>query len=265
MSRLAILAFAGGLPLALRAARRDAHVVAFAGADPSLDPRHRIERLDPVFDELRGANVTEVVLAGSIPRIAPDPALLDRTGQVLAQALDPASGGDTTASAAVVRMLESRGFILRGPHDIAPDLTAAAGRIAGPAADSETLGDAAIGRRLLSALSPFDIGQAVVVAQGRVLGVEGIDGTDALLRMVAALDPALRPRGGVLVKRPKRGQDLRIDMPTIGPRTLALAETARLTGIAIAAGKVLILDRAACATFADRAHIALWADAETAG
>ena len=96
--------------------------------------------------------------------------------------------------------------------------------------------------RLARAIGALDIGQAVVVQQGLVLGVEAIEGTDGLLRRCAGL--RRDGPGGVLVKTAKPGQEQRVDRPTIGVRTVILAAEAGLRGIAAEAGATLILDRA---------------------
>ena len=107
------------------------------------------------------------------------------------------------------------------------------------------------GAGLIAALSPFDAGQAVVVANGRVLAVEAAEGTDSMLARIADLRAArrlrLKGRAGVLVKAPKRDQDMRLDMPAVGLKTIEGAKRAELEGIALAAGRVLIADRAAFA------------------
>ena len=112
-----------------------------------------------------------------------------------------------------------------------------------------------MGAALIAALSPFDAGQGVVVAKGRVVAIEAAEGTDAMLARVAELREARRLRlsgpSGVFVKAPKRGQDLRLDMPAIGPQTIAAAAKAQLQGVAVAAGAVLIAERDAVARAAD--------------
>ena len=104
------------------------------------------------------------------------------------------------------------------------------------------------GRDVLHALGRFDIGQAAVVIDGHVVGVEDIEGTDGLLARVARLRAEGRIRAatarGVLVKAPKSGQDLRFDLPTMGPRTVEGAAAARLAGIAIVAGHTMVADPA---------------------
>jgi DUF1009 family protein len=135
---------------------------------------------------------------------------------------------------------------------LAPD-----GVIAGRAPDAETQADIKAGAALLGALSPFDVGQGVVVANGRVLAVEAAEGTDAMLSRVADMRASrrlrLKGRVGVFVKAAKRGQDMRLDLPAVGLRTIELAARAEVAGIAIAAGDVLIGERG---NFVDAAEAA---------
>ena len=126
-----------------------------------------------------------------------------------------------------------------------------------PSEEDET--DIALGASLLGALSTFDAGQGAVVAAGRVLAIEAAEGTDAMLDRVAEMRAKGRLRlaglAGVLVKAPKRGQDLRLDMPAVGPKTIEGAVKAQLRGVAIAAGRVLVLERVVCARRADAAGL----------
>ena len=115
--------------------------------------------------------------------------------------------------------------------------------------------DIAFGARLIAALSDFDAGQCAIVAAGRVLAIEAAEGTDAMLKRVAEMRESGRLRhsgaAGVLVKAPKRNQDLRLDMPAIGPDTIAGAARANLRGVALAAGAVLVAGREQCVREAD--------------
>jgi len=105
-----------------------------------------------------------------------------------------------------------------------------------------------------------------VVAGGLCLGIEAVEGTDALLARVAGLRDR-GPEGGVLVKLPKPAQDRRFDLPTIGPRTVEGAAQAGLNGIVIEAGGANLIDREATVRAADAAGLFLWgaARAELAG
>jgi len=133
-----------------------------------------------------------------------------------------------------------------GIKDVAPDLLVPEGCLTRKAPDEHAAADIAKGRDVLGALSRFDIGQAAVVIDGHVVGVEDIEGTDGLLSRVARLRKEGRIRAkaarGVLVKAPKRGQDLRFDLPAIGPRTVEGADAAELAGIAIVAGNTIVVE-----------------------
>src|SRR5579885_1523358 len=119
--------------------------------------------------------------------------------------------------------------------------------------DAEAAADIAHGLRIARALGALDIGQAVVVQQGLVLGVEAIEGTDALIARCAGL--RRDGPGGVLVKAAKPGQERRIDLPAIGARTVAAAAAAGLRGIAAEAGGALLLDRDEVVRRADAAGL----------
>jgi DUF1009 family protein len=155
-------------------------------------------------------------------------------------------GGDNHLLSGIGRILERDGFRMVGIKDIAPDLLMPAGCLTCKMPDQSAHADIAKGRDILRALSPFDIGQAVVVIDGHVVGVEGIEGTDALLCRIAQLRAEGRIRAktarGVLVKMPKSGQDLRYDLPTLGPRTIENAAAAGLAGLAVAAGNTLVAE-----------------------
>ncbi len=153
----------------------------------------------------------------------------------------------------VAGFFERQGFRVRGAHEIVPSLLAPPGVLGRAGPDKEASGDIARGFALLDALAPFDVGQAVVVARGHVLAVEAAEGTDAMLQRCAGLRQwGGSGRTGVLVKTPKRGQELRLDMPVVGPTTLELAAAAGLAGVAVAAGQVMIAEQAAMIDLADR-------------
>ena len=155
------------------------------------------------------------------------------------------AGGDDSVLSRVVRFFEAKGLTVRGAHEVAPDLLADAGQIGAIALSRQGHADAMLGFAVRTALGPLDAGQAVAVADGRVLAIEGAEGTDAMLERIAGLARAETDdvRRGVLTKGPKPGQELRVDMPAIGPRTIELAVAARLAGVAVEAGGVLMLDR----------------------
>jgi DUF1009 family protein len=164
-----------------------------------------------------------------------------------------AAGGDDSVLRRVVGFFEEHGFRVRGPADVAPRLVIGEGPYGRVAMAGSAQRDFEIGREIVGRLAPFDIGQAVAVADGAVLAIEGAEGTDAMLRRAAGLRGGLR--GGLLVKWPKPGQELRVDMPAVGPNTIAGVVTAGLDGIVVQAGATLAAERQAMIDAADRQSI----------
>lgn len=158
-------------------------------------------------------------------------------------------GGDDHVLSSVVRFLEGKGYRVHGAGDVAPGLLAGVGKLGAKAPSADDSADIKAGFRVVEALGRLDVGQAAVVARGHVLAVEAAEGTDAMLARCAELRQGPRRRSdnrtGVLVKAPKPGQEERVDLPTIGPETVSNAAAAGLAGIAVAAGQVLIAERAA--------------------
>lgn len=161
---------------------------------------------------------------------------------------------DAAATRALADCVQGYGLELLGPHEIDHRLVALPGHVAGPPPGPAQLAQARRGAQILATPGDPRIGQAVVLGGERPIILEDRLGTDALLS-------GLRPgQGGILVKRPATDQDKRIDTPVIGPRTIELSVAAGLTGVAIAAGGTLILDRAEATICADRIGLSLWAE-----
>jgi DUF1009 family protein len=267
---LAIVCGGGSLPFALAdaAKQRGRRVVLFAlrgWADPkrvAAYPHHwtwmgqfsRFMRI--AADE----GCREVALIGSVSRpalwqIRPDFRVL----ALMPQIVKLYRGGDDHLQSGIGRLLEQHGFKLLGPKDIAPELMMPHGVIGDRAPGERDRADIARGLALLHATSPFDIGQAVVVADNHVLAVEGPEGTDQALARVAELRRAGRIRtplgAGVLVKAPKAGQDHRIDLPSIGPATVERVAASGLAGVAVTAGSTIVAEPERIASVADRANV----------
>ncbi len=264
---LVLIAGAGRLPElvadSLRRARRPFRVIALRGftgqtlrasADATVD----LLDLAATLKLLRRWGPAVVVPAGGVSR--PSPAAILNAGAALRnretlRAI--AGGGDDRLLRAALALVEEAGHRILGVHEAAPDLLCPEGPIGRRQPDPIAAASIAAGRAVLAALSPFDLGQAVVVAGDRVLAIEGPEGTDRMLARARAL--GRRPFGWgralpatVLVKAPKVGQDWRIDLPAIGPRTVRNAARAGCVGLALEAGGTLVIDRAATAAEADR-------------
>lgn len=189
----------------------------------------------------------DVVFIGSVVRprliqIWPDFLTL----RLLPRVIGLLRGGDDRLLSGIGKLFEEHGFRLVGADEIAPEILMPCGALGRLTPTEQDRLDIATGLSLLRAMGPFDVGQAVVVADNRVLAVEAADGTDAMLAHVAELRRTGRIptplRRGVLVKAPKPGQDRRIDLPSIGPRTLENAARAGLGGIAVLAGSTIVAE-----------------------
>lgn len=219
-----------------------------------------VGQIGKVVRLLRAENCRDLVFIGTLVRPALSEIRLDwRTVRAMGQVLAAFRGGDDHLLSGIGRILERDGFRMVGIKDIAPDLLMPAGCLTRKMPDRSATADIAKGLDVLRALSPFDIGQAVVVIDGHVVGVEGIEGTDALLARIAQLRSEGRIRAkaacGVLVKAPKNGQDLRYDLPTLGPRTIENAAAAGLAGMAVVAGNTLVAEPQALVGAADASSL----------
>jgi DUF1009 family protein len=264
--RTAIVAGSGLLPAALAAAAPERPLVAalegFAPDGIAPDLTFRVERLVPFLRHLAGQGVTRVCFAGAVRRTRLDPALFDPdTAGLVPRLLAAMQAGDDATLRAVIALFEGEGFAVIGAADLAPALLPPPGLLAGalpPGAEADADRAAAIVR----ALGQADVGQGCVVQGGLCLAAEALPGTDHMLSTVAALPAGLRPGpGGLLWKAAKPGQDRRIDLPAIGPDTVRHAAAAGLSGIAFAAGEVLLLTPGTTARAARDAGLFLWARA----
>ena len=231
-----------------------------------------IDALDPVgaVEALRRMGARGVIMAGTVHR--PGVGLVFKSWQavwnseVIRKVIE---GGDDNLLRGVIGYLEDNGFPVMDLREAAPKLMAGVGLLCGPQPSVTAAADIARGFEILETLGPADIGQALAIAALRVLAVEAAEGTDAMIRRVRTLRrPGLTGRllrawrpplgdrtGGVLVKAAKPGQDFRADLPVIGPRTVRLAAAAGLSGIAVEAGAVLIVDRQATSAAAEKAGL----------
>jgi DUF1009 family protein len=267
---LAIICGGGSLPFAVADAvnKRGRSIVLF-GLRGCADPQrvtaypHHWASLGQfgLFCRLaRRERCRDVVFIGSVPR----PALWQlrpdfKTLRLLPRVVRLFAGGDDHLLTGVADIFEAHGFRLIGAHEVAPEILMPQGALGRLHPGDGDRSDIAKGLALLRAMSPFDVGQAVVVADGHVLAVEAAEGTDRMLANVAALRAGSRiaatARHGVLVKAAKQGQDRRVDLPSIGPQTVESAGRAALAGIAVVAGSAIIAEPERVVAAADRAGL----------
>ena len=259
--KLGIVAGGGTLPQTLinhcLQNKRDFFVLAIENnADKAIftsDIPHkwiRIGQAGTGFKLMHEQNVEEIVMIGTIHR----PTLADlvpdlRTAAFFAR-IGLKSVGDDGILRALINEIESENMRVVGIHEVIPDLLVKEGVLTKHKPDKQALADISRGIEVARELGKLDVGQAVIVQQGLVLGVEGIEGTDKLIERCGTYQR--KGVGGVLVKLRKPQQDMRIDLPTIGTKTIENLHSAGMRGIAIHAGNALIVNEAEVIALADK-------------
>lgn len=270
--RLALIAGNGSLPRqiadALDASGRDFRIVAIRGeAEEATRARADAElgwgEIGRLYRFLRRSGCAEVLLIGGVTKRPDFRSFLADFGTLrrLPAILRALVGGDDSLLTKVIRLFEQEGFRVVGIRDVAPQLLAASGVMGAVGPNKDHWRDLALALKATEKLGELDIGQAAVAVGGRVVALEGAEGTDAMLERCAELRRIgrvrSRDRAGVLVKTAKPNQDLRVDLPAVGPRTIELAAAAGLGGIAVEADGALIADRDETVRLADEAGLFL--------
>jgi len=257
---LALICGTGTLPSQVALAQTEKPLVCILeGFEPDYlgaDLSFRLETLGSLLIQLRQHGVTDVCLCGAIDRPGFDPSKLDEhTAPFIPLIAGALTSGDDGALRTVMGLFEQTGFTVRAAHELVPDLIAPPGILSEKWPDAQMREDARLGASVLAALAPMDVGQACVTGGGQLIGMETIGGTNFMLSHLP--DTVLRAQG-VLVKGPKLGQDIRADMPTIGPETITNVVNSGLSGIVINAGDVIFLEPEKCIAMANAAGLVLW-------
>lgn len=266
--RVGIIAGSGRLPVnvadSLAAAGHRPYIIRIDGeTDPGTSLVEHdgetlaVERFADLFALLKRQKITHLILAGGVSRrpawkaIRPSISLL----RILPQALAALTRGDDGLLRILVGLIEGTGVKVVGAHQIVPDLLAVEGPMGTHVPQQGDWADLEAGLEAARAIGALDIGQAAIAIGGRAIALEGIEGTDLLLKRVRELRDNGRIAGrkrGVLVKCAKPNQELRTDLPTIGPATVDAAHAAGLAGIGVEANRSLVLDYGELVARADR-------------
>lgn len=267
--KIGIIAGGGELPVLMAehcAATGQPYFVARLSpfADPALEAHPGVTlglgAMGARMQAMREAGCTTVVIIGQVPRVDPATLELDEAAIAMLPAiLQALRGGDDGLLRAVLNEHEKAGFEIIGADEAMVDLLAAPGAWGAHAPNDANMREIARAAKAAAAIGALDIGQGVVVCDKLVLAVEAQEGTDQMLARVAGLPEQIRGtarnRRGVLVKRPKPMQERRIDLPTIGVRTIEGAARAGLAGVAVEASGALVVRRADVIAAADAAGL----------
>lgn len=265
VSKLGIIAGDGLLPGQIidvcRQTGRSFHVLAFEGsarADVIGDAPVewiKMSGLSRALDAARKAGVEELVLVGKIPRPSIMELMRDaRSAKFMAKIGTRMLGDNNILSAVVKELEESEGFTVIAPETLLTEILSTEGAYGAVKPDDNDLADIRRGLDVAREIGRLDIGQAVVVHNGTIVGVEGLEGTDQLIaRCGGYLGEG--SGHGILVKTAKPGQERRTDLPAIGRSTVQNAVRAGLKGIAVEAGGALVVEREEMIATADQAGI----------
>ena len=268
--RLALIAGNGSLPCqiaeALNSAGREFRIIAIKG---EADERTRAQadtelgwgEIGRLYKFLKKTGCRDVLLIGGVSKRPDFTSILGDLGTLkrLPTIIRALAGGDDSLLTKVIRLFEVEGYRVVGIKDVAPQLLASSGVLGKVQPNQGDWRDAELALRATEKLGELDIGQAAIAVGGRVVALEGAEGTDAMLQRCAELKRIGRirskGRAGVLVKTAKPNQDLRGDLPTVGPMTIDLAAAAGLAGIAVEASGALIAEKEETLKKADNAGL----------
>lgn len=263
--RLAIIAGNGRFPfLVLESARDqglDPLVIAIKEeASPELSRAAQslhwlsLGEFAKLLDLFSAERVNKVLLAGQVKHaklfssIKPDGLVRRVLGGLHRRNTDALIG-------AFVRVLEKRGIEVVNSTLFLRGLLAGAGPLTRAVPDPSELADIAYGREIAKKIAGLDIGQTIVVADRACVAVEAMEGTDATIERAATLSNGRRL---VVVKVSKPHQDMRFDVPVVGPKTIQVMSRSNARVLALDARKTLLFERDRLREEADRAGIAIF-------
>ena len=260
---LGIIAGSGALPKALietcRRQNRPVFVLALKGhADSHLTDGVagafiRLGAIGKAARLLKKAGVKDIVFIGGVRRPSIAELFPDFKTFVMLCRVGFRLLGDDSLLKIILAEADKQGFRVVGVDALMPELLAPTGIYGSVSPTKEDLADIDRGVAVAKLLGRADVGQAVIVQNGLVLSVEGIEGTAELIKRTASLKR--KGTGGVLVKVAKPQQDRRVDLPTIGPQTVQAVYDAGFRGIAVESGSALLVSQDEMIALADRLGI----------
>ncbi len=248
MAKLAVIAGQGSLPvkIAQRAVNTGHDVIVMpikgqADADFSHFDSVPITlgTIGNTLAQLQAHDCDRLVMSGKVVRpslsaLKPDAAALKLLGKVMTK-------GDDSLLRVISDYFAKAGIKTLSPEMFMPDHFAPEGLIAGCAPSAGQQADIALGTQVLGALGALDVGQSLIVQNGRVIAIEAAEGTNEMLRRCKNLVD-IEETPAILIKMPKSGQDAKLDVPTIGAETIHIAAESNVGVIGVLADGVLFAD-----------------------
>jgi DUF1009 family protein len=211
-----------------------------------------VGQLGKLIRSLRKRGVRQVAFAGGVTRVNfVDGFRIDWTGIRMLSKLR--SFNDDSIMRGIIATVENGGIQVIGASILLEKSVPKIGVLTNRGLSADEIENARIGWEAARTTGTLDIGQSIVMRNKTIVAVEAVEGTDATIKRAAAV----RGEGGVLVKLAKPIQDLRIDLPAIGVRTLELMHESRITALVLEAGKAIMLDPQGILEAANRLGIAI--------
>jgi DUF1009 family protein len=263
MEKLGILAGNGAMPKEVvdycKATGRDFFVV---GLEPHVLPETvqdtphvlaKIGEIGKILKNFQKNEVKEIVFAGGVRRPTLKELIPDWEGAKLMTKFAIRRMTDDDIFRVLINEIETKGFKVVGAQEVIPQMMLLEGACGKTKPSKEDLEDIQTGIKVAKALGALDVGQACVVQESMILAVEAKEGTDTMMDRI----PAVKRSGKapILVKVVKPGQETRVDLPTIGPRTIETLKRNGIKGMAVEIGGTLLLEREKTVKMADDAKI----------
>lgn len=264
--KVGLIAGSGSLPRALRDKCLKDNIPFFIiGIKDHVDPDIltgypslllSIGQVKKAIEALQHEKVTEVVFAGGIERPSFSLLKMDTLAIKWLAKFGKKVGGDDGLLRAITQEFESLGFKVKGAHELLDDVLTPPGVLGLYAPTDQDQKDIERGKEVVRTLGVADIGQAAIIEEGVVLALEAAEGTAEMVRRTLAYKR--HPRGGILIKAAKPQQETRVDLPTIGPLTVEAVHACGLHGIALEAGRSLILEKDKTCTLANEKGVFIY-------
>ncbi len=267
METIGLLAGGGALPrLVAEEAKKQGRRVIICGFHGHTDDELReyadvfevmhIGQFSKVIKYFHSHNVREVCLVGAINK----PRILDIKPDLLATKIifSLASKGDDSLLRAVLDQLEKEGLYIVSATKLVPSLLAPKGVLTKHKPDEYIKNTARYALPIIKSLGEFDMGQCLAVKENIVLAVECIEGTDAAIKRGGELG-ARGDAPCVLVKMVKTGQDERVDLPSVGLKTIENLIEYKYKALIIEANKTLFFDSQKAIELANKNKLIIWA------
>lgn len=211
-----------------------------------------VGQLGKLIRSLKRAGCRQVAFAGGVTRVNfVDGFRIDWVGLRMLSKLR--SFNDDSIMRGIIATVENGGIQVIGASTLLEKSVPKAGTLTKRGLTRDEIENAKIGWEAARTTGALDIGQSIVMRNKTIIAVEAVEGTDATIKRAAAV----RGEGGVLVKLAKPIQDLRIDLPAIGVRTIELMHENRITALVVEAGKAIMLDPQGILEAAHRLDIAI--------